>query len=122
MANEPSELRRWAAIGAEQRLIQMSAEAEAIYRNFPELRDQGRELRAGASRQRANPFLNSIGSAAESSDGVRGGRKRRGPGRPRKRRMSPEARRRISEAQKARWAKQKAESARAEKGSSAKKK
>lgn len=84
-------MRTWALKGAEQRLLEISEEAAAIYARFPELRDRG---------------------------GING-QGRRGPGRPRrnqdeaaprarrKRTMSADARRRISEAQKARWAKQK---------------
>lgn len=78
------EMRRWAIRGAEQRLLEIGAEAARIYAAFPELRD----------RQVATPA-------------------RRGPGRPRKtdsapvrkrRKMSRAARKRISEAQKAREA------------------
>jgi hypothetical protein len=73
-----SDIRRWALIGAEQRLQQLAQEMAAIRAAFPELR----RGRAGA------------GAAA----GARGG----------KRRLSAEARKRISDAQKKRWAKQRA--------------
>ena len=73
-----SDIRRWALIGAEQRLQQLAQEMAAIRAAFPELR----RGRAG------------VGAPA----GARGG----------KRRLSPEARKRISDAQKKRWAKQRA--------------
>lgn len=123
MARPTSELRRYAVIGAEQRLLQISAEAQAIYRTFPELRRRGRRVAATAD----GGVLSSAFDPGEhvpspSEDGTRG-RKGRGPGRPRKRRtMSADARRRISEAQKARWAKQKAENAAGTRGRAGKKK
>jgi hypothetical protein len=85
-------LRAWALIGAEQRLVQLAEEAAAIHRLFPELRQRG------GSSARAN-----VEGGAETA---RVAPRKRGPGRPPKRRMSADARRRISEAQKARWAKQ----------------
>lgn len=88
------DIRRWAVIGAEQRLLQLADEAAAIHRVFPELRQRGRTTRGrpiGRSKQ-------------AGEDGVAAGRR----GRKRKRTMSAAARKRISEAQKARWAKQKA--------------
>lgn len=36
-------LRAWALKGAEQRLLDLAAEARAIYLTFPELRNEGRE-------------------------------------------------------------------------------
>ena len=75
-------LRQWALIGAEQRLIQLAEEAAAIHREFPELRERGRRNGPAEATQKA------------------------APGRRRRRKMSAEARRKISEAQKARWAKQ----------------
>ena len=80
-------VRQWALIGAEQRLVQLAAEAAAIHRAFPELRQRGRK--AGAP------------PAAAAG------------GRRRKRRLSAEARRRISEAQKARWARHRSKKAKA---------
>jgi hypothetical protein len=75
-------LRQWALIGAEQRLLQLAEEAAQIHREFPELR---------RGQRRAN--------AAESQEDVsRRQVRRRG-------RMSAAARKRISDAQKARWAK-----------------
>jgi hypothetical protein len=79
-----SDIRRWALIGAEQRLLQLAEEAAAIHRAFPELRQGAR----GRDRQRLG-----------TGDADR-------PGSRRKRRMSAAGRKRISEAQKARWAKQ----------------
>jgi hypothetical protein len=75
-----SDIRRWALIGAEQRLLQLAQEVAAIRAEFPELRG-GR-------------------SAGRVTAGTRGRRRRRT--------MSAEARKRISDAQKARWARQKA--------------
>jgi hypothetical protein len=76
-------------MGAEARLLQISEEAAAIYRAFPELR------RAGRGRGR--------GRAQAASAGTAGGDE----GKParRKRRLSAAARKRISDAQKKRWAK-----------------
>ncbi len=88
-------MRTWALKGAEQRLLEISEEAAAIYASFPELRDTGginRQTRRGPGRPRT--------AAGDSNDaGSPRGR--------RKRTMSADARRRISEAQKARWARQK---------------
>lgn len=85
-----SNMRQWALKGAEQRLVEIAAEAARIYAEFPELRDQGR----GHDSQRGEP----VQSFAPRT------RKRRSS-------ISVEGRRRISEAQKARWAKQKEEKA-----------
>ena len=81
-----SDLRGWAVKGAEQRLLEIAAEAEAVYGAFPELRARGRPGGNG---------------------GVRGVTGAGGVRRRRRRRMSAEARAKISAAQKARWAKQK---------------
>jgi len=89
LAKQQNEWRRYALVGAEQRLLEIAEEAAKIFRVFPELRARGRgftALRGGAP-------------AAEQAG--RPGRKR---GR-RRRTMSAEARKRISDAQKARWAK-----------------
>jgi hypothetical protein len=91
VAKRDNDLRRYAVVGAEQRLLEIAEEAAHIFQTFPELRARGRGF-----------------------DAVRGGRSnaeaqrlRTGAGRVRRRRkMSAEARKRISEAQKARWAKQ----------------
>jgi hypothetical protein len=83
-------VRKWALIGAEQRLVELADEAAAIHRMFPELRQRRRSARPG-------PSL-ADGNAAPAG----GGRRKR------KRRLSPEARKRISDAQKARWARQRA--------------
>jgi hypothetical protein len=86
-------MRTWALKGAEQRLIEISEEAAAIYRSFPELRD--RTNGSGVGRRGPGRKAQANGSASPR----------------RKRTMSADARRRISEAQKARWAKQKANGA-----------
>jgi len=90
---QSSELRRYAVLGAEQRLISLAEEAERIYKSFPELRD-----RSGRSILRRTSPTSVDGEASPQT--ARKGRRRR-------RTMSADARRRISEAQKARWAKQK---------------
>jgi hypothetical protein len=92
VAKQSAEFRRYAVIGAEQRLLEISAEAASIYRSFPELRRRGQ--RTGTS------------VLGQTTDGRRKGAV---PGRRRRRRMSAEARKRISDAQKARWARQKAQ-------------
>jgi hypothetical protein len=82
---QSNDLRRYAVLGAEQRLLTLTEEAEQIYRAFPELRQRGPgEARMAAPRGKA-------------------GRRRR--------KMSAEARKRISDAQKARWARQRGETA-----------
>ena len=75
-------------MGAEARLLQISEEAAAIYRAFPELRRGG-----GAGRGRGRRAQASSADAGEAAQ-------------PRKkRRLSAAARKRISDAQKRRWAK-----------------
>jgi hypothetical protein len=102
---QATDVRKWAILGAEQRLQQITEEARAIYRAFPELR------RAGRGRLPAAPVARAASAAAAgdvSSDagtGKAGGRRRR------RRNLSPEARKRISDAQKARWAKHRATAA-----------
>lgn len=87
----PDNLREWALKGAEQRLVDIAAEARAIFVAFPELRGEGRGFDSARSERAAS--------------GRPAGRTRR-----RKRKMSPEGRQRIADAQRARWAKQKAAS------------
>jgi hypothetical protein len=95
LAKQQNEWRRYAVIGAEQRLLEIAEEAARIFRAFPELRERGRGFNA----------LGRGASGAEGSDAASPAR-----GRRRKRRtMSPEARKRISDAQKARWAKHRSE-------------
>ena len=85
-------LRQYAVVGAEQRLLELAEEAAGIFAMFPELRAPGRGFMA----ERAGR----TSKEAEAADGA---------ARPRRKRtISAEGRRRISEAQKARWAKQKA--------------
>ena len=88
-------MRGWALKGAEQRLLEISEEAAAIYRAFPELRD-GRVGSSGGRRP-GRPRKDAETDATPTPPTRR----------RRKRTMSAEARRRISDAQKARWAKQK---------------
>ena len=84
MAKQQSDIRRWALLGAEQRLVQLADEAAAIHRAFPELRQRG------ATGRGPTPAVKQV--------------------RRRKRTKSAEGRRRNSEAQKARWAKQRGNS------------
>jgi hypothetical protein len=84
-------LRRYAVVGAEQRLLELAEEAAGIFAIFPELRAPGRGFMAGGRAGRAGQ---SAGTAARP--------------RRRRRKMSAEARKRISDAQKARWARQRA--------------
>ena len=98
------DLRSWAAKGAEQRLVEIAAEARVIFAHFPELRSSGRGFEA----------------APAGAGDDRGTARQRAPRKRRKR--SAEARRRMSEAQKARWPKQRAQSAVAAPRAAAKKK
>ena len=84
-------LRRYAVVGAEQRLLELAEEAAGIFAMFPELRAPGRGFMAGGQGRRGRR------AAAGAA-----------PRRRRRRKMSAEARKRISDAQKARWARQKA--------------
>jgi hypothetical protein len=84
------DVRQWAIIGAEQRLLQIAEEAAAIHRAFPELRRRGGRI--GIGRIPASPSA--------------GGGEDTGQPRRRRRRLSAAARKRISDAQKKRWAKQ----------------
>jgi hypothetical protein len=101
-----NDLRRYAVLGAEQRLLTLAEEAEQIYRAFPELRKRG-----GRSGRRSS-------SAAEVQESAPRGR----TARRRRRRMSAEARKRISDAQKARWARQRGDTPAAGGGSRSRKK
>jgi hypothetical protein len=93
MAKRRSEdLRRYAVVGAEQRLLELAQEAAEIFAMFPELRAPGRGFMA-------EPRGRAASADAEAETPPRGGRRRP---------LSAEARKRISDAQKARWAKQKA--------------
>jgi hypothetical protein len=85
-----SEMRMWAVKGAEQRLVEIAAEAQAIYRAFPELRRRG---------------------GAANSGGETAGNKRQGRARGGRRKMSAAARKRIGDAQRKRWAEVKAKQA-----------
>jgi hypothetical protein len=88
---QSNNLRRYAVVGAEQRLLELAEEAAGIFAMFPELRAPGRGFMAEAQGRRAR-------QSAEMA----------APRRRRRRKMSAEARKRISDAQKARWARQKA--------------
>lgn len=94
-----SDLRSWAVKGAEQRLVEIAAEARTIFAAFPELRGSRRGFDAAPVRSHDD------GGTAPLQKPERKRRKR-----------SAEARRRMSEAQKARWAKQRKAAAKAAKG------
>ena len=99
-------LRAYAVIGAEQRLLQIAEEARAIFKAFPELRAPNRGFGARGGGESPFPW------GPQSPDGAVGnGRKRK----RRRRKMSAAARKRISEAQKARWAKLKSRNVKANK-------
>jgi hypothetical protein len=89
VSKQTAAIRRWALIGAEQRLVQLAEEAASIHRTFPELRQGGAGVGNGSSRRplRAGPEL--VG------------------GKPvrKKRKLSAAGRKAISDAAKARWAK-----------------
>ena len=93
---QSSELREYAVVGAEQRLLELAEEAARIFAIFPELRAPGRGFMAESGSRQA---------AGRAEVTPTSSRKRR------RRKMSADARKRISEAQKARWAKQKREGA-----------
>ena len=130
-----ADIRHYAIAGAEARLLQLSQEADAIHRLFPELRNGAAQkaVPAGASAPRPprRGRLRTMSATERNAVSERMKRywaARRGgneptvtasPDSPAKatrparaaakrglRTMSPEARKRISDAQKARWAKQ----------------
>ena len=80
---ERIDIRRWALLGARERLAELAAEASDIYKAFPELRSHaiGFGKRTGGSTAPVN--------AAPAP----------------RRTLSTNAQKRISDAQKARWAK-----------------
>jgi hypothetical protein len=86
VTKQTADIRRWALIGAEQRLVQLAEEAAAIYREFPELRQGRKTAEVPFPRApREVPFPK---------------RKRR--------KLSAAGRKAISDAAKKRWAKEKA--------------
>ena len=91
LAKQNDDMRQWARMGAEQRLVQLAEEQARIYRMFRELRHRTSSGPSATAAQRGGK---------PASDGEQPARKRR------RRRLSAEARKRISEAQKKRWAKQ----------------
>ena len=140
-----SDIRHYAIVGAEARLLQLSQETETIHRLFPELRNGAAQkaVPAGASAPRPpRRDRRHTMSAAErnavsermkkywaarrggSADGItssdsptKAAKPTRGTAKRGPRTMSSEARKRISDAQKARWAKQRGEAKGAEKSS-----
>ena len=85
------DIRRWALLGARERLAQLSAEASEIYKVFPELRSHA----IGLGKRTARTTTDASGAAQGAP--------------PKRRTMSAEGRKRISDAQKARWAQQRKE-------------
>jgi hypothetical protein len=101
---QSDDLRRWAVLGAEQRLVQLGEEARTIFRHFPELRSKGRGFQAQSGEA---PFpWRQQGRQTKVANSSSSGESQ--PKRRRRRKMSREARRLISEAMKARWAKTRA--------------
>jgi len=92
-------LRRYAVVGAEQRLLELAEEAAGIFAIFPELRAPGRGFMARGAGSRPR------GGGSETA-GTGSPKRRR-----RRRKLSAEARKRISDAQKARWARQRRDAA-----------
>ena len=90
------DLRRYAVVGAEQRLLELAEEAARIFAIFPELRAPGRGFMALGQVSRDKGQASPVDGPQTSPTGRR------------RRKMSAAARRRVSEAQKARWAKQRA--------------
>ncbi|MEO8075817.1 MAG: hypothetical protein ABI818_05770 [Acidobacteriota bacterium] len=89
------DLRQWAVMGAEQRLLQIAEEAGTIFRAFPELRKRGFMAEDSRKATATTP-------AGEKDEAAA----------PRKRRkLSAAARKRIGDAQRKRWAKQKSAAA-----------
>jgi hypothetical protein len=113
------QLRQWAVTGAEQRLLEIAIEAEAIHRAFPELRQQAvagaaASARIGKARKRAGMSAGNRKAVSERMQkysaarrGKAGTGARKGGSRGR-RKMSAAARKRISDAQKKRWARRRA--------------
>jgi len=127
---DSAQLRQWAARGAEQRLLEIAAEAAAIYKAFPELRDRsekasspvttavaakagrrGRSNMSAAQRKAVSERMRKYWAGRRESAGSA---KAGGAARPARtaaagrargpRKMSAAARKRISDAQKKRWA------------------
>ena len=98
MANtQHDDLRSYAVMGAEQRLLQIANEAANIFRVFPELRGRGFMTPSVPSRARA---AKSRTRRVMDADGQKPKKRRR--------KMSAAARKRIGDAQRARWANQRA--------------
>lgn len=118
---DQEQLRKWAVSGAEQRLLEIAAEAAAIYQAFPELRQRGGGRQAGdagagtatragrsnnmsaANRRAVSERMKKYWAARRGRSGrtAAGAAKSAPAGRNR---LSPAARKRISDAQKKRWA------------------
>ena len=102
-----NDIQRYAAVGAQARLVELRAEIERIHAAFPQLgEDEARFQRqdeARPMRRRGRPARTTVAAGnygRHVAATPRGGKARRT--------MSPEARKRIGDAQRARWAKQKA--------------
>ncbi len=89
MAKRASDLRVWALIGAEKRLVEIADEAAMIHRAFPELRNR-REVPGRTRRRRPNRTEDANKAAAKH---VR-----------RRRRLSAAGRAKLRASLKKRWA------------------
>lgn len=92
------ELRAWARIGAEQRLVELAEEAAAIHRTFPELRDRYEVLSAGGSKP--TEITAGIAEGCPPPVGRSSGRPSRKGGQPRRTR---ERRGSVNESERERW-------------------
>ena len=88
-----AEMRDWAIKGAEQRLVEIAAEAAAIHRTFPELRARG-------ARGSTEPQASNVSASLESS-----------PNRRARPKMSPAQRKEVGKRMKKYWAARRAQSA-----------
>ena len=84
------DLREWAVRGAEQRLVEIAAEARTIFQTFPELRKQGRGFDLGT------PGRKGARAKASAADAAPPRRRRSG--------MSAAARKAVSARMKKYWA------------------
>ena len=100
MANQTSDidLRRYAVLGAEARLLQIAEEAAAIYRVFPQLRDRARVA--------TNSAADGQSAASESGNGATARK-----GTRRRRRMSAAQRKAVGDRMRKLWAARRGETA-----------
>lgn len=115
------DLRRWAVMGAEARLVELAEEITRIHQQFPELRKKARILEAALRRRQRGKNKAKLGkhddpglgsdsrwSVARAHD-LQGRRMlEQKTEKKRKRRLSAAGRKAISDAAKARWAREQA--------------